>query len=147
MDSFFTKTEANAWGGLISVYSRVSRLLEEDLRRNSGISRAEYEVLLRLHFNGEGRLRINELADKSLLSHSGISRLVDRLEGAGLVNRLDAEDDRRGAYAAITEHGRKHFSDTATRHTGLVRELFLSHFSNEEQKTMASFWERLENAL
>ena len=144
MDSFFTKTEAKAWGGLISVYSRVSALLEDDLRRNSGISRAEYEVLLRLFFNEEGRLRITEIADKSLLSRSGISRLVDRLEGAGLVERHGDEDDKRGAYAAITEHGREHFTATATRHTALVRELFLSHFSNEEQKTMASFWDRLD---
>ena len=143
MDSFFTQTEARAWGGFISAYSRLSGLLEDDLRRNSGISRAEYEVLLRLFFNDEGRLRITEIADRSLLTRSGISRLVDRLERAGLVERHGDEYDRRGAYAAITEHGRDHFTVTATRHTALVRELFLSHFTNEEQQTMASFWDRL----
>ena len=144
MDAFFTQTEAQAWGGLISAHSRVSRLLEDDLRRNSGISRAEYEVLLRLFFNDEGRLRITEIADQSLLTRSGISRLVDRLERAGLVERHGDKDDRRGAYAAITEHGRDHFTVTATRHSALVRELFLSHFTNEEQRTMASFWDRLD---
>ena len=144
MDSFFTQTEAEAWGGLISTYSRVSAQLEDDLRRNSGISRAEYEVLLRLFFNDEGRLRITEIADRSLLTRSGMSRLVDRLERAGLVERHGDTDDRRGAYAAITEHGRDHFTATATRHAALVRELFLSHFTNEEQKTMASFWDRLD---
>ena len=145
MDAFFTRTEARAWGGLISAYSRVSGLLEDDLRRNSGISRAEYEVLLRLSFNDEGRMRITEIADSSLLTRSGMSRLVDRLERAGLVERHGDTDDRRGAYAAITAHGRDHFTATATRHTALVRELFLSHFTREEQETMASFWDRLDD--
>ena len=145
MDAFFTQTEARAWGGLISTYSRVSALLEDDLRRNSDISRAEYEVLLRLFFNDEGRLRIAQIADRSLLTRSGMSRLVDRLERAGLVERHGDKDDGRGSYAAITAHGRDHFTATATRHTALVRELFLSHFTNEEQKTMASFWDRLDD--
>ena len=144
MDSLFTQTEAKAWGGLISAYSRVSGRLEDDLRRNSGISRAEYEVLLRLFFSDGGRLRIAEIADRSLLTRSGMSRLVDRLERAGLVERHGDEDDRRGAYAAITAHGRDHFTAAATRHTALVRELFLSHFTDEEQKTLASFWDRLD---
>ena len=80
MDAFFTSAEANAWGGFLSAHSRLSRRLEENLRRNSGISHAEYEVLLRLFRNDDGRLRINELAAKSVLTHSGTSRLIDRLD-------------------------------------------------------------------
>lgn len=119
-------------------------MLEENLRRSSGLSHAEYEVLLRLASAHDGRLRIQALAAESVLTHSGTSRLVDRLEGAGLVKRVGAEDDRRGAYAVITENGRSHFVDTATQHTAFVRQLFLSNFSPDELKVMGSFWERLE---
>jgi DNA-binding MarR family transcriptional regulator len=144
MDAFFTSAEANAWGGFLSAHARLSGRLEENLRRNSGISHAEYEVLLRLFRRDDGRLRINELAAKSVLSHSGTSRLIDRLEGAGLVIRVEAQEDKRGAYAVITEKGREHFKEAARQHTALVREQFLSHFSHQELKTMGSFWERLD---
>lgn len=144
MDAFFTSAEANAWGGFLSAHARLSRRLEENLRRNSGISHAEYEVLLRLFRSDEGRLRINELAAKSVLTHSGTSRLIDRLEGAGLVERVEAQEDKRGAYAVITENGREHFKEAARQHTALVREQFLSQFSHQELKTMGSFWERLD---
>ena len=76
MESLFTRTEAAAWGGLISAYSRISAILDDDLRRNSGISRPEYEVLFRLFYNDQGRLRIAEIADRSLLTRSGMSRLI-----------------------------------------------------------------------
>lgn len=144
MDDFFTKAEAAAWGGFLSTHGRLSKRLEENLRRVSGLSHAEYEVLLRLFRQGEGRLRIQALAADSVLTHSGTSRLVDRLVGAGLIERIGAEEDKRGAYAVLTEHGRDHFTQAAHQHTAFVRELFLNHFSTAELKTMASFWARLD---
>lgn len=144
MDDLFTTDEAAAWGGFLSIHGRLSKRLEENLRRTAGLSHAEYEVLLRLSLEDDGRLRIQELAAESILTHSGTSRLVDRLQGAGLVERAGAEEDRRGSYAVLTEQGRDHFLKAAREHTTLVRELFLSHFSPAEQKTMGSFWARLE---
>lgn len=143
--AFFTSTEAAAWGGFLSAHGRLSKRLEENLRRTSGLSHAEYEVLLRLFREDEGRLRIQALAAKSILTHSGTSRLIDRLEGAGLVKRADAEEDGRGAYAVLTEKGREHFIQAVHHHTALVRELFLSHFSPEELEMLGSFWTRLED--
>lgn len=145
MSAFFTSAEARAWGGFLSVHSRLNRRLEENLRRTSGLSHAEYEVLLRLFRSENGRLRIQTLAENSLLTHSGMSRLIDRLEGAGLVTRAEAQEDKRGAYAVLTNDGRTHFEDAARRHTALVRELFLAHFTEDELETMGSFWERLED--
>jgi DNA-binding MarR family transcriptional regulator len=144
VNTFFTRAEANAWGGLLSVHSRLNRRLEESLRRRSGLSHAEYEVLLRLFHSEGGRLRIQTLAEDSLLTHSGMSRLVDRLEGTGLVARTEAPEDGRGAYVVLTEDGRTHFEEAASQHTALVRELFLSHFKEPELNTMSSFWKRLE---
>lgn len=145
MAAFFTSIEAAAWGGFLSTHGRLSKRLEENLRRSSGVSHAEYEVLLRLFREDDGRLRIQALAAKSILTHSGTSRLIDRLEEAGLVARADAEEDGRGAYAVLTEEGREHFIQAARQHTSFVRELFLSHFSHEELEMMSSFWARLQD--
>ena len=145
MAAFFTSAEAAAWGGFLAAHGRLSKHLEENLRRTSGLSHAEYEVLLRLFREDEGRLRIQALAARSILTHSGTSRLIDRLQGAGLVKRADAEEDGRGAYAVLTEKGREHFIEAARQHTTRVRELFLSHFTVDELETMGSFWARLED--
>ncbi len=145
MDDFFTSAEAAAWGGFLSTHGQLSKRIEENLRRTSGLSHAEYEVLLRLFLQQDGRLRIQELAEHSVLTHSGTSRLIDRLEGAGLVARAGAEEDRRGAYAVLTEAGRDHFIHTARHHTALVREIFLNHFSPEELELLGSCWARLED--
>ncbi len=145
MNDFFTNEQAAAWGGFLSIHGRLSKRLEQSLHRTSGLSHAEYEVLLRLFLKDDGKLRIQALAAESVLTHSGTSRLVDRLEGAGLVERVNAEEDKRGAYAAITQSGRDHFLQAARQHTALVRELFLSHFSPEELQTMTSFWARLKD--
>lgn len=144
VDDFFTPSEAAAWGGYVSSHGRLNKLIEENLRRTAGLSHAEYEVLMRLFRSDEGRLRIQALAADSVLTHSGTSRLVDRLEGAGLVERIEATEDRRGAYASITAHGRKHFETTARKHHTFVRKLFLQNFTEDELQTMASFWDRLD---
>ena len=145
MDDFFTSAEAAAWGGFLSTHGQLSKLLEENLRRTSGLSHAEYEVLLRLSREDNGRLRIQALAESSVLSHSGTSRLVDRLEGAGLVERAGATEDKRGAYAVLTDAGRDHFTQAARQHTNLVRETFLDHFSAQELRTLGSYFARLSD--
>lgn len=144
MNDFFTDAEAAAWGGYVSTHGQLFKRLEENLRRTSGLSHAEYEVLLRLYRSEEGRLRIQALADASVLTHSGTSRLVDRLEGSGLVKRAGAKEDKRGADVIITTNGRQHFEQAARQHIVLVKELFLSHFSEDELLAMASFWAKLE---
>lgn len=145
MADLFTSAEAAAWGGFLSTHGRLAKRIEENLRRTSGLSHAEYEVLLRLFREQEGRMRIQALAAESVLSHSGTSRLIDRLEEAGLVTRAEAEEDKRGAYAVITKNGRRRFKQVAAQHSVFVRDLFLSHFSEQELETMGSFWARLED--
>jgi len=114
------------------------------LRRRPVGAHAEFEVLLRLWLAPEGRARLQDLAARSLLSRSGTSRAVERLERAGHVSRQDAEEDGRGAYAVLTEGGRDHFAAAAREHVALVRREFLSRFSAEELQQMAGFWQRLE---
>lgn len=144
MSEFFSRLERGAWGGFISTQSKIFRKIEEDLQSRFGISHSEFEVLLRLFLSQENKVRIQELAAKSLLSHSGTSRLVDRLVRAGHVIRAGAVEDRRGAYAVLTSSGRDFFRKVAIEHTALVRREFLAHYSEAELEVMAEFWSRLE---
>ena len=144
MADLFTNAEAAAWGGLLSTHSRLFKQIEDNLRSTAGISHAEYEVLLRLFRSPEGRLGLQTIAEQSILSHSGTSRLVDRLEGAGYVERVASVDDGRSADVVLTEDGRAHFQATAAHHVALIRETFLRHFSEDELATMAGFWSRLD---
>lgn len=143
MDTFFSSIQAQAWGGFITAHGRISKQLEDDLRKTSDLSHAEYEVLLRLFRSEGGRLRIQTLAAESVLTHSGTSRLVDRLEAAGHVYRAEADEDRRGAYAVLTDEGRRFFVEAARRHTALVHELFLDHFSEADLALMSKLWTQL----
>lgn len=143
MAELFTKLERAAWGGFIAAQSRLFQLIEDDLRRRFRITHAEFEVLLRLAFSPDGRARIQDLAARSLLSRSGTSRAVDRLAKAGHVERHDAEEDGRGAYAVLTNSGRSHFFEAAREHVALVRREYLSRFTQAEQAQLAAFWSRL----
>ena len=145
MGDGFTEIEQNAWGGFLGVYGRMNRMIEEDLQSHSHITHVEFEILLRLSWNESHRVRIQDLAAESVLTRSGVSRLVERLEKAGLVTREEAPEDRRGAYAVLTDEGAARFQKAVKAHVAFVRENFLSHYSERELEQMAAFWQRLEN--
>jgi DNA-binding MarR family transcriptional regulator len=99
-------------------------------------------VLLFLADSSEGRLRMSELADSVLLSRSGLTRLVDRLERQGLLRRESCASDRRGAYAAITQRGRELFDRARATHLDGVRRRFLDHLSADELRSLGELWRR-----
>ena len=144
MNDAFTLLEQGAWGGLLGMYGRLVRRIEADLQEHSRISHVEFEVLLRLSWAEGYRLRIQDLAEQSVLTRSGVSRMVGRLEQAGLVTREHATEDRRGAYAVLTKAGLDHFRRALQAHIVFVRHNFLEFFSNEELAQMAEFWRRVE---
>ncbi len=145
VSEFFDELERAAWGGFIVAQSRLFQRIEDDLRKRFRLTHAEFEVLLRLNFAATGRARIQDLAARSLLTRSGTSRAVERLERAGLVERHDAQEDGRGAYARLTKQGRAHFLAAAKEHVALVRREFLTRFSREELGQLAEFWRRLDD--
>ena len=145
MSKHFNDLEQNAWGGFLSTYAKMNRIIEEDLQLHSQITHVEFEVLLRLTWNESHRMRIQDLAAQSLLTRSGVSRVVERLEKAGLVTREEAPEDRRGAYAVLTKAGAERFRVAAEKHGERVRESFLRKFSKDELKVMGEFWKRLES--
>jgi DNA-binding MarR family transcriptional regulator len=137
------RTELGAWRGLLRVHSRMTKALDAELIAAHGISLSSYEVLLFLSDAPEGRLRMSELADGVLLSRSGLTRLVDRMERDGLLRRERCEDDARGFNALITAEGRELFQSARRTHLDGVRELFLSHLSDDELRTLARLWEKV----
>jgi DNA-binding MarR family transcriptional regulator len=143
MSDLFNERERGAWGGFLTAYARMNRLIEADLQAQARITHAEFEVLLRLALTQSRRLRIQDLASQSILTRSGTSRVVERLVRAGLVTREGAREDRRGAYAVLTPAGAERFRASAQAHVAFVRANFLDLFSVQEQKRMAAFWKRL----
>jgi DNA-binding MarR family transcriptional regulator len=135
--------ELIAWRGFLRAHSALTRALDADLSRCHGLPLTSFEVLLYLAQAPDGRLRMAELAERVLLSRSGLTRLVDRLEEAGLLERVPCTEDARGAFAAITPRGRELFEEARETHLLGVRERFLSRFSAEELRMLAELWGRV----
>ncbi|TDD93413.1 MarR family transcriptional regulator [Actinomadura rubrisoli] len=98
--------DAKTWDGVVTLHGRVEHLLARALQRRHGIGLSEFRALCRLSNAGDGELRMQELADLIGLNQSSVSRLVARLEDAGLTRRDMCPKDRRGVYTVITEEGR-----------------------------------------
>ncbi|MDZ4718347.1 MAG: MarR family winged helix-turn-helix transcriptional regulator [Roseiflexaceae bacterium] len=144
MDDDFTPLEQRAWGGLLGMHGRMLRWIDTDLHDHSRITHVEFEALLRLSWAEGHRLRIQDLAAQSVITRSGMSRVVERLERAGLLTREDANEDRRGAYAVLTEAGLTRLRSALHAHVVFVRRHFLEVFSDQELEQMGMFWRRVE---
>jgi DNA-binding MarR family transcriptional regulator len=135
--------ELAAWRGMLRVHSDLTRVLDAELTQRHGLPLTSYEVLLFLADSPDGRMRMAELADSVLLSRSGLTRLVDRLERDGLLEREQCEEDARGYFAAITDRGRALFAEARRTHLAGIRERFLSRFSREDLHTLGELWEKV----
>lgn len=147
MEHRFTSLEHAAWTGFLVTYARVYRRVEDDLLEHARLTHVEFEALLRLSFAPERRLRMQELAARSVLTRSGVSRAVERLERAGLVRREQASEDRRGAWVVLTPSGDERFRAIAGHHMRTVRDTFLAPFSPDELERMAEGWRRIQAGL
>ena len=137
------RDELGAWRGLLRVHAAMTKTLDAELMREHRLPLSSYEVLLYLADSPEGRLRMSELADSVLLSRSGLTRLVDRLERDGLLRRRRCEEDQRGWFAEITDEGRELFERARVTHLQGVRQRFLSRLSRDEQRALAALWEKV----
>src|SRR3954447_424912 len=116
--------EAAAWIGLLRTRERLMHELDRELEHAHGISLAEYDVLMQLDAAPGGNLRMAELADAVLLTRSGLTRLVDRLERRGLVERRRGPSDARGLWAVLTDAGAQQLGEPAVTHSDGIRRLF-----------------------
>ncbi len=135
--------ELAAWRGMLRAHSQLVRTLDADLAREHDLPLSSYEVLLYLNDSDGGRMRMSELADSVLISRSGLTRLVDRLERQGLLKRERCTSDARGLFAEITPEGRRLFAQARQTHLDGVRRLFLERFSRDELRTFGGLWQKL----
>jgi DNA-binding MarR family transcriptional regulator len=134
--------ERAVWRAFLRAHARVARRLEADLLDSDDLPLAEFEVLFQLAVANGNRLRMNELADRVLLSRAGITRLVDRLAADGLVARARCPSDARGAYAVLTQRGLTRFEAARPEHIAGVRRYFLESFSRGELATLGKLLAR-----
>jgi DNA-binding MarR family transcriptional regulator len=135
--------ELAAWRGMLEFHSRVVHELDAELERDHGLPLSSYEVLMYLGDADGERLRLGELADRLLLSRSGITRLVDRLESQGLIARERCSDDGRGFFALLTDEGRAKLAAARPDHLAGVRRHFLDRLGDDRLDELARIWGHL----
>lgn len=121
-----------AWRSFLHAHARVTRRLDEELQAAHGLSLAEYDALLQIAHAPGRRVRMNVLAERVILSRSGITRLIDRLEAAGSVERMACSTDARGQEAVLTPIGLERLRSAATTHLDGVRRYFLTRLDDAE---------------
>jgi DNA-binding MarR family transcriptional regulator len=135
--------ELRAWRGMLRVHAQLSKALDAQLIAAHDLPLSSYEVLMYLSDAEGGRMRMNELAASVLLSRSGLTRLVDRLERDGYLERCSCAHDARGAFAVLTPAGREKVEAARATHLDGVRQLFLSHFSDDELDMLGEAMDRV----
>ncbi len=135
--------ELRAWRAFLLAHAAVTRRLEIELEQGARLPLSHYDVLIQLASADGARLRMHELADRVLLSRSGITRLVDRLEHEGLVERQHCASDARGAFAALTPAGRQRLRDATPTHLDGVRRHFIDPLEPGDLEHLASTLERI----
>jgi len=130
-ESPLSEEQLAAWRAFIRAQATVLAALEQELEAERGLPIAYYDVLVQLA-EADGHLRMSELAERVVLSRSGVTRLVDRMERDGLVERQQCPSDRRGTEAVLTDKGRETLEDSWPVHARGVAEHFANHLSPAE---------------
>ena len=138
-----TERQLAAWRGLLRVHAALVKALDAELVAEHDLPLSSYEVLITLRCSPGQRCRMAELADRVLLSRSGMTRLVDRLEREGLLVRDTCSSDGRGCFAVLTEAGEAVVARARPTHLEGVRRRFLRHFDGDELEQMSRYWQRL----
>jgi len=133
-----------AWRNFLRTHSHLMRLLEQDLQSRHKIPLGSYDVLVQLAEAPNHRLRMSDLAQAVLLSRSGLSRLVDRLQKDGLVQREPDPLDARGLYTVLTEKGRSTLRDASVVHLAGVSRLVTERLSDEELGQLSELMAKLD---
>lgn len=141
------ESSLGAWRAFIQTHARLFHRLDEELQSAHGLSLAEYDALLQLVGAPERRLRMSVLADRVLLSRSGITRLVDRLVADGMVERSACPTDARGSMASITQQGVSRLRAASRTHLEGVRRYFLDVVSAEDQSVIERSLGRVSDGL
>lgn len=135
-----------AWRSYLQSHAAILRQLDAELVAAHGMTSRDYEVLLYLAQAPDRRLPMSALATSTMLTRSGITRLVDGLVAAGLIERVACPSDARISYARLTDLGYDKLRDAGCTHIASIQRLFLEHFSAAEIEHLASLLSRLPGA-
>ena len=124
------------WRAFLTAHALLVRRLEEELREEAGMSLPEYSALLELAEAPKRRKRMAELADGMIVTRGGVTRLVERLEADGLVERGPCASDGRGTEAILTEAGLARLRDASKTHLRGIDDYYLERVSEEDQETV-----------
>ena len=135
--------ERAAWSGFIRAHSSIVRELDAELRAAHGLPLSSFDVLVQLSLASNGRMQMHELAEAVHISRSGLTRLVDRLERQGLIERHRGERDPRRVFACITRSGLERLAETTPTHLAGVRRRFLERLTRTQMSQLAVVWNQL----
>jgi DNA-binding MarR family transcriptional regulator len=136
----------DAWRSYLQSHASIVRVLDAELVAAHGMTTRDYEVLLYLSQAEEGHLPMSALAESTMLTRSGITRLVDGLVEAGWIERVACPADARVSYAQLTDRGHERLREAGCTHVASIRRLFLENFSPAEIEQLASLLSRLPGA-
>ena len=131
-----------AWRLYFESALAVIDVLDGELERDAGLPMRWYDVLVQLEDAPDG-LRMNELAERILYSKSGFTRVVDKMEAAGLVRRVRPEHDRRSVFVLLTDHGRETMQRARRHHRHGIEEHFSRHLADTDIKVLTRALEKI----
>ncbi|WP_433239792.1 MarR family winged helix-turn-helix transcriptional regulator [Streptosporangium sp. CA-135522] len=134
---WLSEIELNAWMAYVTATHLLERRVEEQLKADSGLTHAQYEILAKLSAAPERRMRMTELARKVVVSKSGLTYQIGQLEKNGLVERTTCPSDERGVLAVLTDEGMHCLERTAPGHVAVVRAFLIDQLTPEELQAMA----------
>ena len=136
----------DAWRGYLTSHASILRALDAELVAEHGLTTRDYEVLFYLAQAEGRRLAMSAISERTMLTRSGITRLVDGLVGNGLIERHACSNDARVSYAQLTDVGYAALRKASRSHVAGVRRLFVELYSDEELETLAELLGRLPGA-
>jgi DNA-binding MarR family transcriptional regulator len=140
--AWLDELEMDAWHAFLRASIRLMDRLDAELSSH-GLSLADYEILVHLSGERSGELRMTELAARTLVSRSGLTRRLDRLVDSGLVERRNCPTDRRGVFAVLTEYGRQRLQDAAPTHVEGVRRHFIAQMEGQDLEALTASLNRV----
>lgn len=124
--------EQDAWRGYLDMHSRLSARLNREMQDESGLSIADFSVLVRLSEHVDSRMRVLELANALRWEKSRLSHQLTRMQQRGLIERSNCREDRRGAFVVLTAKGSAAVEDAAPRHVEAVRRYLFDELTADQ---------------
>lgn len=142
-----TELELSAWRFFIKTHAEIIEKIEQDLAAQKRVPLTTYDVLIALFETPNRKLRFGDLNKKVVLTKSGLTRLVDRLEREGLIKRERSEEDRRGTYAVLTEAGEVELRRAWPVYAKGIKRHFAAPLSENNLESLHNAFETLNNAI